>query len=85
MPADAPESGNSGRPAPPTASTYLPAHLPLTDAVVHQATGFVCAGLAISPDDALVILKREAQLLDIGLVELAGEIIERRRPLPRRE
>ena len=51
-------------------------------AVVHQAAGFVGAGLRVSPDDALVILEREAQRLRIDLTVLAGDVVERRRPLP---
>lgn len=56
-------------------------------AVVHQAAGFVGAGLVgaglrVSPDDALVILEREARRLRIDVAVLAADIVERRRPLP---
>jgi len=51
-------------------------------AVVHQAAGFVGAGLRVSPGDALVILEREARRLRIDVAVLAADIVERRRPLP---
>ncbi|KQQ08275.1 hypothetical protein [Rathayibacter sp. Leaf296] len=73
-PADAPIPSDE----PSIVSSALSRHA----AVVHQAAGFVGAGLRVSPDDALVILEREARRLRIDVAVLAADIVERRRPLP---
>jgi len=52
------------------------------DALVHQASGFIGAALGLHPTDALTVLTREAQRLDVELSVLAVDILERRRPLP---
>lgn len=68
-------------PEPRIISGRLPEHV----ALVHQAAGFVGAGLGLAPDDALRVLEREAQRLGIDLSVLAADIVERRRPLPSAE
>jgi ANTAR domain-containing protein/GAF domain-containing protein len=47
-------------------------------AVIHQATGMVIAQLAISPDDALAILRAHAYAHDTTLAEIAGLVVDRR-------
>ncbi|GEK20907.1 hypothetical protein CXY01_14270 [Cellulomonas xylanilytica] len=45
---------------------------------VHQATGMIVAQLAISPDDALAILRAHAYAESMTLDEISREIVERR-------
>jgi hypothetical protein len=82
MTASGPCAEDGDGPVPPDEPTIVSSALSRHAAVVHQAAGFVGAGLRVSPDDALVILEREAQRLRIDLTVLAGDVVERRRPLP---
>ena len=45
---------------------------------VHQATGMIVAQLAISPEDALAILRAHAYAEETTLDLIAGEVVERR-------
>jgi hypothetical protein len=45
---------------------------------VHQATGMIVAQLAISPEDALAILRAHAYAESTSLDEIATEVVERR-------
>ncbi|OOB90878.1 hypothetical protein [Rathayibacter sp. VKM Ac-2630] len=81
MPAAGPGDGDA--PIAPDEPAFVSSAPSRHAAVVHQAAGFVGAGLRASPDDALVILEREAQRLRIDLTVLAGDVVERRRPLPK--
>lgn len=45
---------------------------------VHQAVGMVMAQLAISPEDALVLMRAHAYAHDVTLDVIAGQIIDRR-------
>jgi hypothetical protein len=49
---------------------------PRTRRTVHQATGVVLAQLAISPDDALVMIQAHAFASGLSVMEVAGEIVE---------
>ena len=46
---------------------------------IHQATGMVVAQLAISPEDALALMRAYAFSEDLSLGNLAIEVVERRR------
>ena len=51
---------------------------PRTRRTVHQATGVVLAQLAISPDDALVMIQAHAFANGRSVMEVAGEIVDGR-------
>jgi hypothetical protein len=82
MPTSGSCPGDSDGPIPPDEPSIVSSALSRHAAVVHQAAGFVGAGLRVSPDDALAILEREAQRLRIDLAVLSADIVDRRRPLP---
>ncbi|MWV51474.1 hypothetical protein GRS96_19600 (plasmid) [Rathayibacter sp. VKM Ac-2803] len=70
------------RPVPTAEPAITSARLTEHNALLHQAAGFVGAGLHISPDDALVVLDREAREQGLDVAQLARDILDRRRSLP---